>query len=164
MIQRRLALGARNDEGQPREHEHDVRPEEVRGGVPARRQEQQQVERQATDCGPPGHEAEERQQSDRDLDDRDAYARDEGVGDRKGRQDESAGRAVGEADELGPDVGRCARVQESGVAQLLDARIDEGDAQEQPERKQRQAWLDCGRSGPHSGSIGRAFKAGITLA
>jgi hypothetical protein len=43
----------------------------------------------------------------------------------------------GEAVQLGADVGGSASVEEAGVAELLDARVDEGNAEEEAQREER---------------------------
>jgi hypothetical protein len=111
--------------------------------VPARREEEHEVEGEAGGCREAGEEPEQHQDSDRDLHQRDGDAGELGVG-QGGLQERAARRSVGKAVQLRPDVGRSLRVQEAGIAELLDPRVHEGPAEEQPERQQR-----CGRIRHH---------------
>ena len=56
----------------------------------------------------------------------------------EGAQQEPARRVAGEPVQLVADVGARAPVQEAGIGQLLDPRVDEGDAQERAQRQQRE--------------------------
>ena len=137
MRQRRLPVGARQDEGQPREDEDDVGTEEVGRGLPAGREEEHEIECEAHRRRGPGEEPGQDQQAHRDLEQRDADAGQLGVGYREGVEEEAPGRPVREAVQLCADIGGGARVEEAGIAQLLDPRVDERDAEEDPEREQR---------------------------
>jgi hypothetical protein len=91
--------------------------------VPTGGQEEKQVEAHAAGRRGSGVEAEGREQADQDLDDRNSDPRQLGVRDRKGAEDEPAGRVICEAAQLRPDVGRGAGVKEAGIAELLDPGI-----------------------------------------
>ena len=137
--ERRLAGGPHEGERQPREHEHDVRAEEVRIRMPAVGQEQHQVEQEADDGRRAREEPGRDEQADCDLHQRDAHSGQARVRDRERAQQKAAGSAVGEPAQLRTDVGRGAGMQKAGIAQLLDAAIDERQAEEQPDGEQRPA-------------------------
>ena len=105
--------------------------------MPAVGQEQQQVQRQPDGGGRTCEQSRADQQSNRNLHQRDPHPRQRRVRDRERAQQEPSGGGVGKAAQLGADVGRRAGMQEAGIAELLNPAIDEGNAQEQPERHER---------------------------
>ena len=137
--QRRLPGGAHQGERQPREHEDDVRAQEIWIGVPAVGQEQHEVEQQSGDGRRTGEQPGGDEQPDGDLHQRDAHSGETRVGDGEGAQEKAAGSVMGEPAQLRADVGRGAGVQKARIAQLLDAAVDEGEAEEQPHGEQRPA-------------------------
>ena len=114
---------------------------------PAGGQEQQQVQCEPSGRRVAGREAEERAQADGDLQDRDAGPRKDGMRDRERPENEPAGRAVREADQLTPDVAGGTWVQEPRIAQLLHSRVDQRHAEEEAQRQQRDAGVDAAHAG-----------------
>ncbi len=132
-----LVGGTGEHERKPGEDEDDVGPEEVGRRVPAGRQEQEQVECQSRGRHPAGEQSRGRHQPDHDLNDRHPNAGHHRMRERERVQDEAAWGPVGEAMQLGADVGRGPGVQEAGIRELLHPGVDEGAAEEEPQREER---------------------------
>jgi hypothetical protein len=96
VVERGLTGGAREHEGQPCEHEHDVRAQEVRIGVPAVGQKQQQVQEQPHRGRRAREQSAQHEQANRDLDQRNADAGQSRRGKRQQPQDEASRCAVRE--------------------------------------------------------------------
>ena len=131
VVERRLSGRAGEHERKPGEHEHDVRAEEVGVGLPAVGEEEQQVQRQPDAGGGTRREPADHEQSDHDLDERHRDAGELRLRNGERAEHETAGRPVREGAQLGADVGRGERVQETRVTQLLKAGVDERHAEEQ---------------------------------
>ena len=142
-VERRLARCAGEDERQPGEHEHDVRAEEVRVGVPARGQEQDEVQGQAERRRQPRIEPEQHEQPDRDLGQRHSNAGRAGERLREPANQEPARSVQREPVKLRADPGRRSRVQEARVGELLPAPVDEGRPEEHTQRNESGGWVDA---------------------
>jgi hypothetical protein len=129
--------------------------------VPARREEEDEVESHPGGGGNSGEEPGARQEADQDLRDGDADPGEPWMWQGECPQDEAAGGSVGEGFELGADIGWRPRVQEARIAQLLDARVDEGGTEKQAQGEQRQRWREDGRAMPgrlHQRTVRRPAK------
>ena len=100
MVERRLTRGAGQHEGQPGEYEDDVRAEEVGVRVPARGQKQDQVESKPDGGRRPGHQSQQHEQTDSDLDQCHADAGEDGKVQRRRPEQKAARASRGEGVEL----------------------------------------------------------------
>ena len=110
--------------------------------MPAVREEQDQVQREPAGRGQAGEQPRGGEQPDHDLEQRHRHPGELRVRDRERPEQEATRRSVSEALELGADVRRRAGMEEAGVAQLLDTGVDERNAEEEPQQRERSPGRD----------------------
>jgi hypothetical protein len=134
-------LDDREREREPRDRVDRVGTEEVRVGVPGRREPQGHVHREAPDRGGEHRHPEERAEPDRDLEQRDPD-----TGEHRHLSEDAHQRsrrcAAREPGELRPDVVASAGSEEVRIEELLDPGEQEGHTQEGPEDPDRPRHLD----------------------
>ncbi len=140
-------------EGQPADGVGEVGAEVVGPRRPRRGEEEQDRERRPGGRREPIGEPRERPEADRDLGQGDQDP--DGDRERLAEVDEGAdGRDPRELDQLGLDRRRVGGVEECRVQELVEARVDERDPQEEPEGQERNRGDARRRSAP-KGSRGR---------
>ena len=107
----------------------------VRLGLPAHRQPQAQRDQRAAERGEPGQQPDEGADADGELTEGDGVAEALGALERQVDQGGHGGGVAHAAHQLA-DGAVAARGQELAVRELVDARVDEGHAEEDPQRQQ----------------------------
>jgi hypothetical protein len=116
--------------------------------VPARRQEQDQVEGKPERRRDPRLESKQDEQPDGDLGEGDSHAGRARERFREPADQEPPGCARGEPVQLRADPGRRSRVQEARVGELLPSRVDKRRAEEQAEREEGGGGIEAREHGP----------------
>ncbi|CAB4874981.1 unannotated protein [freshwater metagenome] len=124
-----------DDERREGEQEHDVGTEEVRVGAPAHRQEEGQAEQEAAERGDPRPHPQDDAQTGNELTEGDRQS-EEGRMLRAERDEPADGTRRRGGQHLGLHPVRRVRVKIAGVEELQEPRVDEGDAEEHPQRQQ----------------------------
>ena len=124
--------------------------------MPRRGEREHEADEEPARRGREFHDAEERAEADREFAKRDREAREERELVEEPEQAPGGG-SLREALELAPDVGDGTPAEEPGVGELLQARVDEGDAEEPAQDAERDRVL-----APGVGEVEEAFAAAGT--